>query len=83
MEYALSNEGVQEKVIHKIYSYTAKGNGHNLSGRVCAQNMDHATYQVISIVSQYGGGMNVKVTQMANQELAMKEWQAEHRRFIK
>lgn len=74
----LNNKDVQETVIPKIYSYKAKGNGHNLSGRVCAENMDHATYQVFSIVSQYGGGMNVKVTQMANQELAMKEWQAEH-----
>lgn len=61
----------------KIYSFKANGGGCRVSGRVCATDMRDATAQVIEIVKGYGQ-MNVNVSELRNQALAMKQWQEKH-----
>lgn len=61
----------------KIYSFKANGGGCRVNGRVIAVDMHDATNQVKDIISGYGP-MNVNVSMLANQERAMKEWQAKH-----
>lgn len=60
----------------KIYSFKANGGGCRVSGRVCATNMADATSRVMDIITGYPP-MNVNVSQLANQSLAMKKWVAE------
>ena len=57
----------------KIYSYKANGGGCRVSGRVCASDMSDATNQVLEEIKGYGR-MNVRVTELKNQKLAMQEW---------
>lgn len=60
----------------KIYSFKAIGGGRLVTGRVCAENMKDATNQVIEKIKGYGP-MNVNVTELRNQNKAMKEWIAQ------
>lgn len=57
----------------KIYSFKANGGGCRVSGRVCANNMSDATDQVLEIIKGYGQ-MSVNVSELRNQQKAMKEW---------
>lgn len=61
----------------KIYSFKANGGGCRVSGRVKAENMWDATEQAMDAIKGYGP-MNVNVSMLANQERAMKEWEAKH-----
>ena len=57
----------------RIYSFKASGGGCRVSGRVCAQDMQDATNQVVSIISGYGP-MNTNISELKNQPLALKQW---------
>ena len=58
----------------KIYSVRANNCGHNFSGRFKAESMKDATNQAIEHLNQWGRGWNVKVTELKNQTLAMKQF---------
>lgn len=60
----------------KIYSFKANGGGRRVSGRICAENMPDATNQVLVKLKDYGQ-MNVNVSELRNQDKAMKEWLAQ------
>ena len=60
----------------KIYSFKANGGGRRVSGRICAENMVDATNQVLVKLKDYGQ-MNVNVSELRNQDKAMKEWLAQ------
>lgn len=53
----------------KIYSFKATGGG----CRVCATDMKDATKQVYEAIKGYGP-MNCNVTELKNQDTAMKQW---------
>jgi hypothetical protein len=57
----------------KIYSFKAIGGSRLVTGRVCAENMKDATNQVLEKIKGQGQ-MNVNVTELRNQNKAMKEW---------
>ena len=61
----------------KIYSFKATGGGNRINGRVKAKNMWDATEQAMDAIKGYGQ-MNVNVSMFANQERAMREWEAQH-----
>lgn len=60
----------------KIYSFKAVGGGQLVTGRVCAENMRDATNQVLEKIKGRGQ-MNVNMSELRNQNKAMKEWIAQ------
>lgn len=57
----------------RIFAFKASGGGCRVSGRVCAQDIQDATNQVVSIISGYGP-MNTNISELKNQPLALKQW---------
>lgn len=58
----------------KIYSVRANNCGRQFSGRFKATDMRDATNKAIEHLNQWGRGWNVKVTELKNQTLAMKQF---------
>lgn len=61
----------------KVYSFKATGGGCRVSGSVLALDMSDATDQVMNEIAGYGQ-MNVHVSELRNQERALKEWHEKH-----
>lgn len=61
----------------KVYSFKATGGGCRVSGSVLALDMSDATDQVMNEIAGYGQ-MSVHVSELRNQERALKEWNKKH-----
>ena len=60
---------------HFIYSVKASRSGSRFSGRFKATSMQDATTQATEHLNSFGSGWNVTITKLANQTLAMKQWE--------
>ena len=58
----------------KIYSVKASNCGRQFSGRFKATDMRDATSQAVEHLNQRGRGWNVRINELKNQKLAMKQW---------
>lgn len=58
----------------KIYSVKASNCGRQFSGRFKATDMRDATNQAVEYLNQWGRGWNVRINELKNQKLALKQW---------
>lgn len=58
----------------KIYSVKASNCGRQFSGRFKATDMRDATNQAVEHLNQWGRGWNVRINELENQKLALKQW---------
>lgn len=59
---------------YKIYAVKASNCGRQFTGRFKALDMRDATNQAIEHLNQWGRGWNVRINELKNQKLAMKQW---------
>ena len=58
----------------KIYAVKASNCGRQFSGRFKATDMRDATNQAVEHLNQWGRGWNVRINELKNQKLALKQW---------